>query len=100
MIGIYLPLPQSQMNRSRVAFLKRLVFQYDTDLHLFQAHIAPFPQHEIDQLGIRFETVDAFLKIRESDLEIYTDDHEAPVRFVIQEAPDHHEQLQWTVFLA
>lgn len=74
MIGIYLPLPQSQMNQSRVAFLKGLEFQYDTDLHLFQAQIAPLSQCKINQLGVQFEIVDAFLRIRESDIEIYTDD--------------------------
>ncbi|MGG6265409.1 hypothetical protein ACQ4M3_24490 [Leptolyngbya sp. AN03gr2] len=88
------------MNLLRLNFLERLSFQYEPDLRLFQAQIAPLLQDAIDQMGLQFETVDALLRIRESEIEIYTDDREAPVRFVIQEAPDQHEQLQWTVFPA
>ncbi|MGG6270524.1 hypothetical protein ACQ4M3_37895 [Leptolyngbya sp. AN03gr2] len=98
MLGIYLPLPQSEMNCSRVEFVERLVFRYDPDLRLFQAQIAPLSLFEVKRIGLRFEIVDAWLRIRESEMEVYTDNCEAPVQFVIQEAPDQHEQLQWTIF--
>jgi hypothetical protein len=55
MIGIYLPLPHSQMNHFRVEFLKRLTFQYEPDLNLFQAQTVPLSPHEINQLGLCFE---------------------------------------------
>lgn len=99
MSAIYLPLPRSQMNHLRLDFIAHLSFQYEPHLRLFQAQIVPLSQDAIDPMGLQFETVDALLKIRESEIEIYTDDHEAPVRFLIQEAPDQHEQLWWTIFL-
>lgn len=86
------------MNLLRLKFIEHLSFQFEPHLRLFQAQTAPLSEEAIDQLGFQFETVDAYLRIRESDIEIYTDDREAPVRFVIQEAPDQCEQLQWTVF--
>lgn len=98
MIGVYLPLPQSQMNTLRLAFLKRLVFQYEPDLQLFQSQTRPLPPDEINQLGLCFENVDRSLRIRESEIEIYVNALDPPVRFVIQEAPDQHECLCWTIF--
>jgi hypothetical protein len=100
MTAIYLPLPHSQMNLLRLNFIEHLSFLYEPHLRMFQAQIAPLSQNAIDQLGVHFETVDAFLRIRESEIEVYTDDREVPVRFVVQEAPDQHDQPQWTVFLA
>lgn len=99
MIGIYLPLPQSEMNCLRVEFVERLAFRYDSNLRLFQAQIAPSPPLEVKRMDLQFEIVNAWLRIRESEIEVYTDDREAPVRFVIQEALDQREQLQWTIFL-
>jgi hypothetical protein len=98
MAVIYLPLPHSQMNLLRLNFIEHLSFQYEPHLKMFQAQVAPLSQNAIAQLGFQFETVDAFLRIRESEIEIYNDDRETPVRFVVQEAPDQYEQLQWTVF--
>ncbi|WP_156427131.1 hypothetical protein [Leptolyngbya sp. NIES-2104] len=88
------------MNRSRVEFVERLAFRYEPDLALFQARIAPLSPFEVKRMGLRFETVCALLRIRESEIEVYTNDREAPVRFVIQEAPDQRDQLQWTIFPA
>ncbi|BAS60042.1 hypothetical protein LBWT_X1140 (plasmid) [Leptolyngbya boryana IAM M-101] len=45
-----------------------------------------------------FENVDHSLRIRESEIEIYVDELDPRVRSMIQDAPDQHECLCWTIF--